>query len=320
MAQKIPRNVAIGVAAGGALLIVAIAAFVIFTKKPAPKPGDNGSGLGADTVQVSPPPGTTPTQVASAAATPVSSPAPSGSPAAVDPLLAPQSLKPAGPAASVHFEDAALKFDATFPGPAADPVIANRLKDTQGYLDATKREAARKRGKGDGKWRFIVKWYETARAGDLVSMIGIASEDRAGAHPVSNFDTYIARSKGGDGIRFDDMTMPDHTPSAALTIAICEGLKAAKQKRIGKATIFDAEIVCVGPNSNAKTDEVLKLLAASTQPNKFGGAYIYYKPDTVGPYAEGSYDFVVPQSVFAADLRPDYKPLFAGEPVKPDIN
>jgi len=65
---------------------------------------------------------------------------------------------------------------------------------------------------------------------------------------------------------------------------------------------------------------VLRLLAPSTQPDKFGGAYIYYRPDSVGPYAEGSYDFVIPQSVFAADLRPAYKPLFAGEPKMPVIN
>jgi hypothetical protein len=199
-------------------------------------------------------------------------------------------------------------------------VIANRLKDTQGYLDTTRKEVARLHGKQDGKWRFLVKWSETARAGGMVSMLGIASEDRAGAHPTFNFDTYIAPASGGDGVKFDDMMLPDHSPSPALTMAICEALKAAKQKRIGKATIFDAEIVCVGPNSNARTDEVLRLLAPSTEPDKFGGAYIYYRPDSVGPYAEGAYDFVIPQSVFAADLRPAYKAFFAGEPRMPVIN
>ena len=39
---------------------------------------------------------------------------------------------------------------------------------------------------------------------------------------------------------------------------------------------------------------------------------MYYEAYEVGSYAEGSYEFVVQQEVFAEDLRPEFKPLFGG--------
>ena len=70
------------------------------------------------------------------------------------------------------------------------------------------------------------------------------------------------------------MLMLKRSPSPALTIAICEALKAAKKKRIKSPTIFDEPIVCVGPNANAKTDDAKIALAPSDKPGKFGGVYV----------------------------------------------
>lgn len=314
MTAKKKPNIALWIAAGGGILVLAVAAFLIFSKPPANKPGDDTNELGPDTVRLSPSPTGTPVQLASSGS-PAEPAATTSSPAA-EPLIQTQSVKtPEGPPATMHFEDKSLKFDVAFPGPAADPVIADRMKDAEGYLANAKVEA--RQARGGQQWRYQVRWHQIARAGGWVSLLGIASEFKGGAHPEWNYDTLIARDTAKERVKFDDMMLPDHSPSAALAIAICEGLKAEKKKRIGEETIMNEPIVCAGPKSNV--DGAIKLPAASTTADKFGGAYIHFPPYAAGSYAEGSYDFVVPQSVFAADLRPAYKPLFAGEPKKPNL-
>jgi hypothetical protein len=110
-----------------------------------------------------------------------------------------------------------------------------------------------------------------------------------------------------------DILLAKASPSPAITIAICEALKTAKQARVKAATIFDEPIVCVGSSANAKTEEAKIALAPSNQPGKFGGLYVYYDPYVVGAYSEGGYRLTVQQEVLAEDLRPQFKALFGGE-------
>ena len=98
----------------------------------------------------------------------------------------------------------------------------------------------------------------------------------------------------------------------AVVIAICEALKVEKKKRTDSETIYDEPIVCAGPNGNVKIEKAKLALAPSNQSGKFGGMQVYYEAYEVGSYAEGSYEFVVQQEVFAEDLQPEFKPLFGG--------
>ena len=225
---------------------------------------------------------------------------------------------------SLTFEDASLSFVAQFPdAPAGDPVIAGLRRDAESYLAQAKAnargdfDAAKKAGHEPRPWDVRIRWTYSAKAGDIVSLIGEASEYTGGAHPSQRFDAHIARANG-DRIAFGDMLIAKRSPSPALVIAICEALKAAKIAKIRTDTILDEPIVCVGPNSNAKTEDAKLALAPSNDADKFGGIYAYYEPYAVGAYAEGPYILTVQQEIFAEDLRPEFKALFAGEAPQPN--
>jgi Deacetylase PdaC len=225
--------------------------------------------------------------------------------------------------ASVSFTDETLAFSAALPpGPANDPILAYLRKDAQTYLAAKKAEARsaydefKKAGSGSPAWPWevMITWEYTAKAGDVVSLFGSSYEFTGGAHGMTFFDTHIARTNG-EKLTVEGMMLRGLSP--ATVIAICETLKTEKQERIGSATIYDEPIVCAGPNNNVKIEEAKLALLPSDQPNKFGGIQVHYQAYAVGAYAEGSYSVTVQQEVFAQDLKPEFKPLFAGKAPPP---
>jgi hypothetical protein len=240
--------------------------------------------------------------------------------ASTDPVVSPASAGDPG----IHFRDASLAFAAMFPdAPASDPVIADLRRDAQGYLAQLKTNARadfermKKAGFEPRPWDIQIRWKYSAKAGDIVSLIGEASEYTGGAHPSQRFDTHIARTNGSE-IDFGNMLVAKRSPSPALTIAICEALKTAKTAKIKSATILDEPIVCVGPMANARTEDAKLVLAPSNEAEKFGGVYVYYEAYAVGAYAEGPYVLTVQQEIFADDLRPEFKALFGGEAPQPN--
>lgn len=243
-----------------------------------------------------------------------------------DPATPPAPLTPMQPGAatvspdgSITFIDESLTFSATFPKGAPDDPVLNALRaDAQAYLDKFKGQARadyeerRKQGAIEMSWDVEVKWAYTAKAGGIVSLAGHAEEFTGGAHGMNLTDTLIARAATGEKITLAQMLNPGQSPSPAITIAVCEALKAAKLKAINAATIFDEPIVCAGTKSNLKIDAAKFALAPSTDADKFGGLIVYFDPYAVGSYAEGAYTLTIPQDVFREDLRAAYKPLFAG--------
>ncbi len=223
--------------------------------------------------------------------------------------------------ASVAFSDESLTYSAALPpGPMDDPNLTSLRKDAQNYL-ATKKAEARSqydefKKQGDGPpawpWEVMIKWDYTAKAGDIVSLFGTSYEFTGGAHGMTRFDTLIARTSGAK-LTVDSMLQGGLSP--AIIIAMCEALKVEKKKRIDTPTIFDEPIVCAGPDANVKIDRAKLVLAPSDKASKFGGLYAYYEPYEVGAYAEGSYAITIPQEIFAQDLKPEFKPLFAGDPL-----
>jgi hypothetical protein len=310
MAIKASRGVLIGAAVAIIALLVGVSVMSGMTSKHKPAEDPPSSIVGPDTAQTTP---TAPTQTAqNVQNTP---------PPAADPTVSPAS---AG-ADDVTFQDEALTFKAELPaGPANDPVLTYLRDDagrTLSRLKANSRaEFERRKRKGESplRWDVKIKWVYTAKAGGLVSLAGEESEFNGGAHPNLYFDAHIAPAAGGAPIKVADMLQADRSPSPAMTIGICEALKGAKLDRIHAATIFDDPIVCVGPNANAKTEAAVIALAPSNESNKFGGVYVYYPPYAVGSNAEGPYRLTVQQGVFAQDLKPDYKSLFAGR--APELN
>lgn len=243
-----------------------------------------------------------------------------------DPATPPAPLTPMQPGTatlspdgSISFIDESLTFSAVLPKAAPDdPTIRKLQADAQAYLDKRKAEARadfddrKKQGAVEMSWEVQQEWKYTAQAGGIASLVGTNYEFTGGAHGLSSTDTMIVRADTGEELSLAKMLMADRSPSPAITIAICEGLKAEKMKTIQSATIFDEPIVCAGPKANVKIEDAHIALAPSTDPSKFGGLFVYYDPYAVGAYAEGSYTITIPQAVFAEDMRPQYKPLFGG--------
>jgi len=222
-------------------------------------------------------------------------------------------------ASALSLSDETISASAAIPeGPANDPVLAALRKEAAAHIARRKAEARtnydefKKTGATSPAWPWevMIKWDYTAKAGDIVSLFGSSYEFTGGAHGMTFFDTHVARTSGQQ-LKVVDMLKGGLTP--ALTIGICEALKAQKAARTNTATIFDDPITCAGPNANIAIDSVKLALAPSDQPNKFGGIQAYYQAYEVGAYAEGSYELVVQQDVFAEDLKPEFKPLFAGK-------
>lgn len=264
-----------------------------------------------------------------------------GDPAAVsgaDPIVAAQSAPTADPATppapltpmqpgtvtlspdgSISFIDESLTFSAVMPKAAADDPIVKKLQaDAQAYLDKKKVEARadfderKKQGAIEMSWEVQQEWKYTAKAGGIASLVGTNYEFTGGAHGMGATDTKIVRSDTGEELSLAKMLLPDRSPSPAITIAICEALKAEKMKAIQAATIFDEPITCAGPKANVKIEDAHIALAPSTDADTFGGLFVYYDAYAVGSYAEGPYTLTIPQAVFREDMRPQYKPLFSG--------
>ncbi len=223
------------------------------------------------------------------------------------------------PDGSISFIDESLTFSAVMPKAAADDPIVRKLQaEAQAYLDKRKVEARadfderKKQGAIEMSWEVQQEWKYTATAGGIASLVGTNYEFTGGAHGMSATDTKIVRADTGEELSLAKMLLPDRSPSPAITIAICEGLKVEKMKAIRSATIFDEPIVCAGPKANVKIEDAHIALAPSTDADKFGGLFVYYDPYAVGSYAEGSYSLSIPQSVFSEDLRPQFKSLFGG--------
>ena len=243
-----------------------------------------------------------------------------------DPATPPAPLTPMQPGTatlspdgSISFIDDSLTFSAVLPKSASDdPIIKTLQADAQAYLDKKKVEARadfddrKKQGAIEMSWEVQQEWKYTARAGGIASLVGTNYEFTGGAHGMSATDTKIVRADTGEELSLSKMLLPDRSPSPAITIAICEGLKTEKMKAIQAATIFDEPITCAGPKANVKVEDAHIALAPSTEADKFGGLFVYYDPYAVGSYAEGSYTLTIPQAVFSEDMRPQFKSLFGG--------
>jgi Deacetylase PdaC len=220
---------------------------------------------------------------------------------------------------SLAFSDDTISFSAAIPpGSANDPVLTYLRTDAlsffEGYRSNARIDAQDRKTQGAPAmpWEVTIEWKYTASAGDIVSLVGTAYEFTGGAHGMTYTDTHIARAATGEEIAFGSM-LQTGALSPAVTIAVCEALKRAKLESIGSATIYDEPIVCAGVNTNIKIEEAKFALAPSSEPNKFGGLFVYYDAYAVGPYAEGGHALTIPAEVFVHDVRPEYKDLFGGK-------
>ncbi len=217
-----------------------------------------------------------------------------------------------------------LSFEAHFPnGSKSDPVYQPLMKTMADYRDKlkTQSKAEQQAAESDGysflPWSINIEFREIERAGDLVAAAGREISFTGGAHPNMNWQGVIANAETGKTLALQDLFLPRRMQSPALTIALCETLKAEKRARIQDATIHGEPIDCGSEDLKETFARAETTLAASTTKGRFGGVIVMFKPYDLGPYAEGDYVLSVDQAIFRADLRPQYAKLFAESPTDP---
>lgn len=261
--------------------------------------------------------------------------APAAAADGADPLItaqsAPETPQPPAPAAgagtAVTQTTEEIVFSLTLPPEdQAGPIIARLRKEAEDAFANAKKEAheihaqAKAEGFSALPWEYQIDWTVLGRSGELVSLVGTLYQFSGGAHGMGSTDTRLANIKSGEEIDFSSMMRFGKTPSPALVIAACEAVKKQKLARINSATVMDEPIVCAGPNANVKLEDGTIGIAPSTVQGKFGGIYVYFDQYAIGAYAEGPYHIVVQHDVFAEDLKPEFKGLFAGAaPELPEI-
>jgi hypothetical protein len=208
------------------------------------------------------------------------------------------------------------------PEAAADPALYDRLRaeaeaeaeEARGIAEDDK--AARGDIDAPFNMHFLnITWEVAADAEPVLSLLKNTSVFQGGAHPNLYFNVV-----NWDKERHADIGPADlftDAAWAALSPAAEQAIMAEKETRLG-AGLSDEdywkEDVVYATAPAAENFELFTLAPSTDAPGLAGGIELHYPPYAVGPYVEGDYHIVIPQSVFADDVAPGYAGLFGGEP------
>lgn len=163
-----------------------------------------------------------------------------------------------------------------------------------------------------------IRWTVSAIAGDLISFDKSGYVYTGGAHPLSFTDARLYDRAG--------KRVLDEAGLFAEPAAYYGRLVDTVMPRLVAERVARTQGVMAAQDAEAEVRELLLpepaqwssvSLLPSTQAGQFGGLMVHFNPYDIGPYAEGSYDIAVPQAEFADLLKPEYREIFAGEPVLP---
>jgi hypothetical protein len=158
-----------------------------------------------------------------------------------------------------------------------------------------------------GPYARSLTYAPTAANARLVSVKGGWYENTGGAHP----------NHGWSGLLWDAAARRPLDPAALFVTgdfpqiqkALCDGISAAKKEKVGAAD-WDRE---TWPCPEWRKSKFV--LAASTQPGRFGGLTFLFDPYELGAYAEGEYEVTLPWTVLKTALAPAWAGEFGGAPV-----
>lgn len=163
-----------------------------------------------------------------------------------------------------------------------------------------------------------IAWSVAWSNDTTVSLLGTFYEYTGGAHPNHGVSSLLWDVGTASVVSLEDL-FTDASPGApamrALREAVLADLMAQKRERLGEMFDEAAEREFWLDGLAADSDAFATFtLAPSTEAGHAGGLIIHYGPYEVGSYAEGDYNVLVPQAVFAPWLDADRAALFAGEP------
>lgn len=154
--------------------------------------------------------------------------------------------------------------------------------------------------------------YETAgQSARLFSLRETTAEYTGGAHGMQSFGA-VLWDKTGDRRIQPTALFRRGADLTALDQALCDAVNAARTQAVGEPsnlTLGESDLWAC-PRALATPF----VLAASTTDGRVGGLEFLIGPYQVGPYAEGTYQIVVPQSAFRSLIDPAWSAEFAGQP------
>ncbi|WP_022698625.1 DUF3298 and DUF4163 domain-containing protein [Euryhalocaulis caribicus] len=172
-----------------------------------------------------------------------------------------------------------------------------------------------------------VEWAAPFDNGEIASLIGQVWEYTGGAHGNNYYDTLTWSFTESGLLVTSDFFVPNQETWDGLSAIAREKLLQAKRERFAeyREASEDVDPMWMDAIKDATAPEVssfdLMTLVPSTEDGKAGGIKLYYPPYAVGPYAEGSYEIVLPQADIAQYIAPAYRDLFAGGPAPdPQLN
>lgn len=177
-------------------------------------------------------------------------------------------------------------------------------------------------------YQLSIDWSAPFDNGEIASLVGLNWQYTGGAHGNSYFETLTWSFADSAPIAVSDLFADTPETWNGLSRIAKEKLLQAKRERMSGYTDGEPEdpgSMWMDAIKDATAPEVssfdLMTLVPSTQDGKAGGIKLYYPPYAVGPYAEGSYEIVLPQADIAQYIAPAYRDLFAGGPAPdPQLN
>jgi hypothetical protein len=154
-----------------------------------------------------------------------------------------------------------------------------------------------------------VVWRVAGETSRLVSLRQDWEDYTGGAHGAKG-TTVLFWSKGGEAPVTQTALFRPDADYAALDRLLCDAALKARRARIGQA---DAQLLGDCP---AWKDSRAVLIPSAVK-QRAGGLRFIFDPYVLGPWVDGSYEVIVPQSAFRAALLPEFLDDFDGAPAAP---
>lgn len=154
--------------------------------------------------------------------------------------------------------------------------------------------------------------YEVAgQSPRLLSLRETSFEYTGGAHPNTGYGA-VLWDKTGDRRIQSAALFRRGADMAVLDRALCDAVNQARSALMDEPSTLTLE--STDAFACPRVAQTPFVLAPSTTNGRVGGLEFLIGPYQVGPYAEGSYQIVVPQSAFRSLIDPAYAAEFAGQP------
>lgn len=233
------------------------------------------------------------------------------------------STEPAGPPHIVSTESDVLFATAEFPADLwtiAPKLDAKLRADAEAEFAQMKADALRYQQEDPDfftPYGLGLDWELLGVAGNFVSLHGFHYFQTGGAHPNFLSTGLIYDRTSGEGVDALDLFKDAELAGEHLVSLIRADIIKQKGERYVEAGIvgadIEAEVAALFSDSGLALNETA--FAASSEPDRLGGLNVYFSPYDIGPYAEGAYAVLIPQSAFREFLKPEFLGLFSGEPI-----